>query len=154
MSLYHTHSNHLLLPPLRSSKFLSFCLFQAHHFEDWLYYLGQCVITWLYLFLKHFLSIHQSNNEYCWTYFLILKAKMILKKYWQGLAWNMLLINLAVLYIFVAFHRSIREAKKHNKMELPMRIFTENIAGCDTVCEYKTKTNIPCSWLGERQFVK
>eukprot|EP00073_Rattus_norvegicus_P034736 XP_008759292.1 PREDICTED: uncharacterized protein LOC103691573 isoform X2 [Rattus norvegicus] len=46
-------------------------------------------------------------------------------------------------YFFL--QRSIREAKKHNITELPMQIFTEDIACCDTVCEYKTKTNILCS---------
>eukprot|EP00073_Rattus_norvegicus_P049174 XP_017451457.1 PREDICTED: rho GTPase-activating protein 20-like isoform X2 [Rattus norvegicus] len=40
----------------------------------------------------------------------------------------------------VATFRSIREAKKHNTMELPMRIFTEDIAGCDTPL-YLTATN-------------
>ncbi|XP_038938168.1 rho GTPase-activating protein 20-like isoform X4 [Rattus norvegicus] len=41
-------------------------------------------------------------------------------------------------YFFL--QRSIREAKKHNTMELPMRIFTEDIAGCDTPL-YLTATN-------------
>uniref|UniRef100_A0ABK0LB85 RalA binding protein 1 like 1 n=1 Tax=Rattus norvegicus TaxID=10116 RepID=A0ABK0LB85_RAT len=36
-------------------------------------------------------------------------------------------------YFFL--QRSIREAKKHNKMGLPMQIFTEDIAGCDTNIE-------------------
>nr|AAU43630.1 GTPase activating protein testicular GAP1 [Rattus norvegicus] len=41
-------------------------------------------------------------------------------------------------YFFL--QRSIREAKKHNKIEIPMQIFTEDIACCDTPL-YVTATN-------------
>ena len=47
--------------------------------------------------------------------------------------------------------RSINEAKKGIKKNFSLQIFTEDIPTHDSVCEYKTKTNITRLWIAERQ---
>ena len=49
--------------------------------------------------------------------------------------------------------RSTNEAKMGIQNNFSMKIFTEDIPNCDSVCEYKTKPDISSSWLAERQAV-